>query len=458
MTFEEAKVLHADGKLVEAAQAYQELIEADPQHYRAMNNLGTVCEELGDLSGAQKAYMNARAVLPDSPIILYNLAHVMYRQDRFQASVDVLNTVIELDPKNAAAFYNLGNSHLNLKAMDEARSAFRRAIEIDPELSMAYSNLAAILLDDGDHEEALKMLNKALSLKETGFDHYNLGRIHEARQDNDLAVEHYVKSLEVSPDSNRVREVLVHLLGRMDRRADALVQLDEWLEKATDNPVASHLKAIYQGDVPNRASDEYVQSVFDGFAERFNQTLADLEYQAPTLVGAALAGVVDAESASLEIIDLGCGTGLCGPFLTPFARRLVGVDLSSQMLAQAKTTEHYDSLHWRELTEFLAEAKDQYDVAVSCDTLIYLGDLRSTVAGVHKVLRPDGWFLFTLEKSESSEPFTADLHGRYLHSAAYVESLLNEAGFSDVTSSEQTLRIEAGAPVAGLVVCAKKSA
>ena len=87
MTFEEAKVLHADGKLVEAAQAYQELIEEDPQHYRAMNNLGTVCEELGDLSGAQKAYMNARAVLPDSPIILYNLAHVMYRQDRFQASV-----------------------------------------------------------------------------------------------------------------------------------------------------------------------------------------------------------------------------------------------------------------------------------------------------------------------------------------------------------------------------------
>ena len=36
------------------------------------------------------------------------------------------------------------------------------------------------------------------------------------------------------------------------------------------------------------------------------------------------------------MLDAGCGTGLCGPLIAPHARRLVGVDLSGQMLAHAR--------------------------------------------------------------------------------------------------------------------------
>ena len=61
-----------------------------------------------------------------------------------------------------------------------------------------------------------------------------------------------------------------------------------------------------------RASDAYIQKVFDSFATSFEAKLAMLHYQAPMLIAAALAdsGVV---KAKVEILDAGCGTGLCGP-------------------------------------------------------------------------------------------------------------------------------------------------
>ena len=49
-------------------------------------------------------------------------------------------------------------------------------------------------------------------------------------------------------------------------------------------------------------------------------------------------------SKQLDVLDAGCGTGLCGPLLAPYARRLIGVDLSEGMLALAKEKHVYDAL------------------------------------------------------------------------------------------------------------------
>ena len=54
---------------------------------------------------------------------------------------------------------------------------------------------------------------------------------------------------------------------------------------------------------------------------------------------------------ALEVLDAGCGTGLAAPLLGPYARRLVGVDLSGAMLEQARALPQYDELV-EELTKF----------------------------------------------------------------------------------------------------------
>jgi predicted TPR repeat methyltransferase len=159
------------------------------------------------------------------------------------------------------------------------------------------------------------------------------------------------------------------------------------------------------------------------------------------------------------VLDAVCGTGLCGAIVAPFARRLVGVDLSEGMLAHAKDKNVYHALMKAELTEYLRDNTQAFDLIVSADTLVYFGDLKGVIAAVAGALRPNGLFVFTLEHAVGDSTgvnYRLEPHGRYSHAQAYVEQSLN---LFDLQSKiiQAELRMEAGAPVQGLVIRAAKS-
>jgi predicted TPR repeat methyltransferase len=220
------------------------------------------------------------------------------------------------------------------------------------------------------------------------------------------------------------------------------------------------LAACTGRDVPPRASNRYVAEIFDAFAASFEEKLAKLSYRAPALVAAMLEGSGLAPSKDLDVLDAGCGTGLCGPFLVPYARQLTGVDLSAAMLARAREKNVYDALEKRELTEYLRDNPQAFDLIVSADTLVYFGGLDDVVAVAAEALRPGGVLIFTVEHARSDGAtidYHLELHGRYSHSREYVERLLTDAGLApEITHAE--LRMESGAPVAGLVIRATKPA
>ena len=126
-------------------------------------------------------------------------------------------------------------------------------------------------------------------------------------------------------------------------------------------------------------------------------------------------------SKQLDVLDAGCGTGLCGPLLVPYARRLVGVDLSEGMLALAKEKHVYDALIKERVDGSHARPLCSFDVIVSADTLVYFGDLGSVVAAAAAALRPNGLFIFTLEHAVGAVAdinWRLELHGRYSHARA----------------------------------------
>ena len=173
----------------------------------------------------------------------------------------------------------------------------------------------------------------------------------------------------------------------------------------------------------------------------------------------AVTEVYDAPAGDLDILDAGCGTGLCGPLLRPYARKLVGVDLSPKMLVRAQSTGCYDALEEAELTGFIGSRKDAYDVIVSADTLCYFGDLREVMAAVAAAVRPNGFFIFTLERGEEGDDtmpagFRINPFGRYCHQESYVSRTVAETGMKLRSVTHGTLRQEKGSPVTGLVVTA----
>ena len=91
---------------------------------------------------------------------------------------------------------------------------------------------------------------------------------------------------------------------------------------------------------------------------------------------------------------------------------------------------------------------------VSADTLVYFGPLDAVTAAAGNALRPGGVLVFTVEElsgTAGKAGYSLSPNGRYRHSPDYLEGVLADAGLqSEIRPAE--LRLEAGEPVAGLVV------
>lgn len=428
VTIEEALAIavrcQQHGQLQEAEALYRAVLDADPGCADAIHFLGVLADQQGHTSEALALIERSLEIVADRADWHGNLGRVHQGSGNIAGATQSYRRALELEPGHANTHNNLG---VLLKAsglLSEAEDSYRTAIRLNPDHADAYHNLALLLGASGRTEEAVGCYCKALTLRP-----------------------HY-------PEASRMLALAYCVIGEREK---AIHLCEQWVANEPDDPIATHTLAAVSGrDVPARASEAYVRRTFDSFAATFESRLAQLHYHAPSLVAEALAVSGAAPSHDLAILDAGCGTGLCGPLIERFARRLIGVDLSAGMLEQARRKQVYHELVQEELTTYLSAHHHEFDVVVSADTLVYFGALEDVVVAATHALRPGGRFIFTLE--EETEPgaplYGIKVHGRFNHTASYVADLL-ERGRCSVALSRAVLRMESGLPVKGLVVVAR---
>src|SRR3954469_24483917 len=157
---------------------------------------------------------------------------------------------------------------------------------------------------------------------------------------------------------------------------------------------ALHLARLGAADPATRELHGYVRTLFDQYAPRFDRALEDLGYRAPALLRDAV--VAEAEGSRFgTMLDLGCGTGLAGAAFRPHVDWLVGVDLSSKMIEEARGKGAYDALTVGDIAQFLAEqhaAGASADLIIAADVFAYIGDVGAVCVAVARVLAPNGLF------------------------------------------------------------------
>ena len=286
-----------------------------------------------------------------------------------------------------------------------------------------------------------------------------LGNLFAAQGQQALAAEYFCRATIADAPRVKSKAILGLSYAALGRQQEAANVYGQWLRDEPDNPIAAHFLAANTGEnIPARASNRYIEKTFDDFAADFNDHLLQhLSYQVPQLLSELLASHVSAEK-QLHTLDAGCGTGLCGTVLSPYACQLTGVDLSSGMLAVAQRTGIYDALIQDELTHFLDENREAFDLIVMADTLIYFGALTPVFAAVHSSLRSDGLYIFSVEIPVGSSATAHHLNsaGRYCHTEQHVLKCLAQCNLHLLSITPQTLRTEWGRPVAGLLVTARK--
>jgi predicted TPR repeat methyltransferase len=413
-------------------------------------------------AAAAGIYQKILEVAPAHADALHFSGILAHQTGRGEEAVALMARSLEIEPNRADWHSNFGIVLRDQLRLDDAVAACRRAIALEPNHANACSNLGVLLRAQGHVAEAEAAYRDAIRVSPGHIDaHHNLGVLLQAEGRTREAVVCFCKVITLSPKYPEARRLLAAAhctLGEIDK---AVVLYKEWLADEPDDPIAQHLLAACTGhDVPERASDTFVEQMFDAFANSFDSRLSRLQYRAPALVAAALAECEPDASKRLEVLDAGCGTGLCGPLLAPHARRLVGVDLSAGMLARARERNVYDDLVKGELTSYLRAAHDAFDVIVSADTLVYFGPLDEVVSAAAGALRRGGHFIFTVEAlsdDASQTGYVIAPHGRYCHTRQYLDRLLGSAGLRPEIQPAE-LRIEGGLPVQGFVVRGTKPA
>ena len=413
------------------------------------------------LAEAQELYRRVLETAPHHPHALHYAGVLAHQQGRSDEAVALIEGSLALLPDQADCYSNLGIIFQSAGKLERAIDAYERAIAIDPSHANAHSNLGVVLRASGKPAEAEAEYRTAIGLNPDHIDAYtNLGILLNAAKRPEEAAACFCKVITLRPKHKEARRLLALAHCTLGEIAEAVHIFDEWLAEEPGDPIALHMRAACSGrDVPPRASNGFVERTFDSFASTFEAKLERLSYRAPALVAAMLEDAGLEPLNQLDVLDAGCGTGLCGPLVAPYARRLVGVDLSEGMLAHAKEKRVYEALVKSELTEYLRDHNQAFDLIVSADALVYFGELERVLSAAAGALRPNGLLVFTLEHAVAADvdaAYRLEVHGRYSHARAYVERLLAAAGLNPRIAHAE-LRMESGVPVAGLVIRAAKS-
>ena len=418
--------------------------------------------EATDYVGAEKSAVKLLLTHPRHVQALHLAAVAAAKLQRPDDAIAKLQQCVAIDAQYAMGWKDLGSLCYTARRLTEAELALRAYLKLKPHDTSAYGILGDILQSDKRHADAAHCFQQGIDIQPDDWRLYEgLAKAYQCEQRLEDAIVVLQRALACEHCSHDIHRQLVAAYRRAGRIAEAADAAAQWQALEPDNPTAQHMLAALGRELaPDRAPDAYVAQVFDQFAENFNSELAALGYRAPELVGNV---VVRAKTRDAIVLDAGCGTGLCGPTLRPWAVRLVGVDLSAGMLEQAKKLDVYDELLQTELTEYLMHCQETFDWIISTDTLIYFGNLLPVLQHARQALKHHGQLIFTLEEDQLAQTSVDSIqpqlpnyrlqpNGRYVHRADQVTSWLQQVGFGEIQITREVLREEAGRPVRGLLI------
>jgi len=450
----------AAGKNDEAVQLIREAIGFHPRSAEAWSDLADVHAEAGRSAEALEAYRKAMDISPYHARARNNLGDLLHRLERSAEAVAYWHEAIRLDPTLPEPYCNIGRALIAEGKLEEAEQIYRRAIAAQPNYAPAHNNLAGILWKAGRKKESSESLCRALQINPNNAEAwFNLGLAWDEAGKSDEAMGCWRKAIGINPDYAEAHQNLGEAL---DRKGDRLGAIREWEETLRLRPdweaLKFYLAAAKATDAPQPTvpPPAYIATLFDGYAEQFDQHLVKtLEYRVPQSLLEA------AKRTGRErfdvVVDAGCGTGLCGEVFRPIAGRLVGVDVAPKMIEKSRQRGVYDELILGRLEDAL-RARSEVDLILAADVLNYVGELKAVFDAVGAALWQEGYFLFSIEKptSEEGEGLILRRTRRYAHSRGYIERLARDAGMELVETTDAVIRMDHGKPLEGYIGVVRK--
>ncbi len=380
--------------------------------------------EAGRLDEARACFERSLALTPGRASVHGNLGVTLFRLGRAREALPHLQQATAAEPTFLDGWAALGMAHATLGEWAAAAQALRRALALRGDAAPLWFALGQCAMRRGDAGDALHAFDRAVAL------------------DPEFA------------DAWSQRGGLLRELGRLD---DAAHCFERALAHGADPELHAYYLAAVRGQAPPaHPPRRYVQGLFDDYAAEFAQHLVErLDYRAPQVL---LQPLIDSGRRWRRVIDLGCGTGLCGQLLAPVSDAIDGVDLSAAMLDEARRLGVYRELVQADVVEHLARAAPgAADLIVAADVLIYVGDPSALLAAAARALERGGVFALTVESPTNAQDLQLLPSLRYAHSGTGIRRLAERVGLAVDAEHEAPIRHEQSRPVAGRYVTLRRA-
>ena len=341
----------------------------------------------------------------------------------------------------------------------EAERLYRASLDLVPRRASTLINLAAVQLRLGRPADALASADAALAAERDSVDAllHRADALAQLGRPNEALVA-FQRLLAIDPRHAAAWSGSGTLLREAGRLGDAAHAFREALRHGGDDELNDfYLASVEAGAAPPAPPPAYVAALFDSYADAFDGHLVgQLRYQAHRQLVERLVAAAGADARFESALDLGCGTGLCGPLVRPRAAVLTGVDVSARMLDKARALGVYDRLAQADIVDFLAVEADRFDLVLAADVFIYVGDLMRVFALLERRMTR-GLFCFSVETLEGEG---ADLRLlpslRYAHARPYLVRLATQHSFEVAAAEHAPVREDQGEPVDGLYMVLRR--
>ena len=389
---------------------------------------------------AIKICLSLTETYPSSALLNINLGQCYFELGQIELAISSYKKATEYQPQWELGFVMLGQIHSAQGNSDQAIENLKKAIAIEPECAEIHLNMGNALQARGNLTEAIKSYQITLNIK---LDHaeayHNMGTALNAMGDYEKAIISYKQAIKINPLSSSSYHNLGLLQEANDNPAEAIENFKEVVRLDPDNLRAKHLLSALTGQQTESVPDVYVEGLFDSYAAQFDQSLVEqLKYNVPKLIAELLLKYQSVAPLG-SIMDLGCGTGLAGVELKDFCQEIEGIDLSEKMLAKAKQKNVYSKLNHTGIIEYLADAPLDFDLFLSTDVFVYVGELSEVFRLIKSRNKRHGRLAFSTEHTEKAD-FFLEASGRYSHSKSYIDSLCDKFDYQLLDFSTIDLR------------------
>ncbi len=398
--------------------------------------------EAGDIKSAIDKYEAYLAHSPDSAEGYRLLGLAQYQEKDFLQAASSLSRALTLNQQDGRIYSSLGIVMRAQGNLDLAEKHFLKAIELDPQRPDSHNNLGIVYHQNQDFKKAEKSFKKALELKPQSCPILvNLGHLYRDHQFFDLAIEAYRQTVGLEPDNPRHLINLAHVYMENSQLDLAIKTYEKALKVDPENATVLHMINALKGTQTAHPPQEYVQELFDYYADNFDASLNALGYDAPERIAKMLENFPQIDLKNKTVIDLGCGTGACALKLKHTGAKFYGVDLSPRMVSIALQSGIYEEVIIADAITALSALSEAVDMIIGADFLIYVGACEELFKLAEHKLKKGGLFMLTAEEDPNeTHGYKLQHSGRFSHTPAYMAHLAEQFGFKIIAADQFPLR------------------